>query len=255
MERKPSNRTLLACCGACLVFLLLLAGISSCNKSGADCFTSTGAIVSQMREAADFDTIIAKENVDIVLTQDSVNSIMVEAGKNIVDGITTVITDRQLFIDNTNTCNWVRSYDKPLRVHVHAKNLRKLWYLSAGNITTTNAINTPSFLLDVWGGCGSIDLNLNVINGFIYEHLGTADITLRGRVVYNSVVSGDFGLLQLKDLSTDFTYISNTGTNNCYVNVHKSLDATIRSIGDIYYTGKPDTIHAHILGAGHLIEY
>ena len=38
-------------------------------------------------------------------------------------------------------------------------------------------------MLDVWGGCGSIDLSLNVNQGFIYEHLGTADITIRGRAI------------------------------------------------------------------------
>jgi hypothetical protein len=180
---------------------------------------------------------------------------VVEAGEKIIGGIKTVTDNRQLIIDNTNTCNWVRSYDKPLNVYVHVKNLRKIYYLSAGNITTTNVLTPESFLLDVWGGCGSIDLSINVNQGFIYEHMGTADITVRGRAVYNSVVLGDFGFLQLKDLNTDFTYVSNTGTNDCYVNAVKYLDATIRSIGNIYYTGKPDTVYAHITGAGQLIEF
>jgi hypothetical protein len=135
------------------------------------------------------------------------------------------------------------------------KNLRKIYYLSAGNITSTNVLTSGSFILDVWGGCGSIDLSLNVIQGFIYEHLGTADITVRGRAIYSSVVLGDFGPLQLKDLRTDFSYVSNSGTNDCYVNALKFLDATIMSIGSIYYTGKPDSLSAHITGNGKLIEF
>jgi hypothetical protein len=255
MEKKLLNKSTKRFCLVGLILLAVLSGISSCKKSGTDCFISTGKIIKQERIVTDFDTIIARENVDIILTQDTVNSVVVEAGEKIIGGIKTVIDNRQLLINNNNTCNWIRSYDKPLNVYVHVKNLRKIYYLSAGNIITTNVLTPESFMLDVWGGCGSIDLSLNVIQGFIYEHMGTADITVRGRAIYNSVVSGDFGLLQLKDLSTDFTYVSSSGTNDCYVNVVRYLEATIRSIGNIYYTGKPDTVHAHISGAGHLIEF
>ena len=45
------------------------------------------------------------------------------------------------------------------------------------------------------------------------------------------------------------------GTNDCYVNADKYLDATIRSIGNIYYTGNPDSVHVHISGPDKLIEF
>ncbi|MGA3012679.1 MAG: head GIN domain-containing protein [Bacteroidales bacterium] len=255
MEKNLLNRLSKPFAFAVMIIFALSSFLSSCNKSGGDCFTSSGTIIQQIRPVTDFDTIIARENVDIILTQDSVNSIVVEAGQNIIDGIKTNITDRQLEIDNNNKCNWVRSYSKPLNVYIHVKNLRKIYYLSAGNISSTNVLNPQSFILDVWGGCGSINLSLNVIQGFIYEHLGTADITLKGHVTFNSVVSGDYGLLQLKDLTTDYTYVANSGSNDCYVSCRKYLDATIRSIGNIYYTGNPDSVHAHIYGSGEVIPF
>lgn len=235
--------------------LIVIPVIISCNKSGADCFTSTGTIIRQTRSVSDFDTIVARENVDIILTQDSVNSVIVEAGEKIIDGIKTIVTNGQLEIDNDNKCNWMRSYDKPLNVNVHVKNLTKIYYLSAGNISSTNVLTPTSFLLDVWGGCGSINLSLNTVQGYIYEHMGTADITLKGRVTFNSVVAGDYGLLQLKGLSTDYTFVSNSGSNDCYVNCDKVLDATIHSIGNIYYTGNPDSVHTHIYGTGQIIAF
>ena len=238
-----------------LILLGMWSGISSCRKSGSDCFTSTGSVIKQARIISDFDTIIANQNVDIILTQDTVNSVVVEAGEKIIGGITTSIENRQLVINNTNTCNWVRSYDKPLNVYVHVKNLRKIWYLSAGNITSTNVLTSGFFMLDVWGGCGSIDLSLNVNQGFIYEHQGTADITIRGRAISTSIVSGDFGFLQLKDFQSAYTYVSNSGTNDCYIYAGKYLEARILSIGNIYYTGNPDTVRANITGTGQLIEF
>ena len=254
MERKrlikEVNRLLLPG----MILLALVTGFSSCSKSG-DCFKGTGNVIKETRIVSDFDTLVAGENIDIILTQDTVNSVVVEAGEKIISGITTKVTDRQLEIGNTNSCNWVRSYDKPLNVYVHVKNLRKIYYLSAGNISTTNTLTPESFMLDVWGGCGSIALTLNVNTGYIYEHLGTADITISGKVLINSVVASDFGFLQLKDLQSDYCYVSNTGTNDCYVNVTKYLDAKIRSIGNIYYTGKPDTVNCYISGTGQLIEF
>ena len=238
-----------------LIVLSIVFGISSCSKPGADCFTNTGEITRESRYVEDFDTIIANENVDIILTQDSVNSLEVEAGKNIIHGIKTDVVDRQLTISNTNTCNWVRSYDKPLKVYVHVKNLRKIYYLSAGNITSTNTISAGSLLVDVWGGCGSIDLSVDLEQGNFYEHMGTADLTIRGRVLFSSVVAGDFGFLQLKDLKSDYSFVSNTGSNDCYIQVTKYLDASIGSIGNIYYTGNPDTVYTHITGTGQLIHF
>jgi hypothetical protein len=254
MEKRSLNNSARYYLLAGLIVLAIFAGISSCKKSG-DCFKSTGNIIQQSRSITDFDTILAKENVDIVLTQDSVNGVVVEAGEKIIDGITTVINNRQLEIDNTNSCNWVRSYDKPLIVYVHVKNLRKIWYLSAGNITTTNVLTPGSFMLDVWGGCGSINLSINVVQGVIYEHLGTADITVRGKSLYSSVSLGDFGFLQLKDLQSDYAYITSSGSNDCYINARKYLAANINSIGNIYYTGNPDSIHVNITGTGQLIQF
>jgi len=238
------------------LFLLsvIVPFIISCSKS-SDCFTSTGKVIKQTRNIPNFDSIVAEQNVDIILTQDTINSVVVEAGENIIKGITTTFQDGKLIIGNTNTCNWVRSYDSPLNVYLHMKNLRYIWYLSAGNITSTNTLFSDSFTLDVWGGCGSINLSLYIGLGFIYEHMGTADITLKGNAISSSVVSGDFGLLQLKDLQSDYCYVANTGSNDCYINVKKYLDASISSIGNIYYTGNPDTVHSHISGSGQLIHF
>jgi hypothetical protein len=255
MEKKQLNSAMTRFCLPGLFALLLATGISSCSKTGAGCFSGTGSITTETRPVEDFDTIIANQNVDIILTQDSVNTLEVEAGSNLLAGITTEVVNRQLTIGNTNKCNWVRSYDTPLNVYVHAKNLRKIYYLSAGNITSTNTISVPTLMIDIWGGCGVISLSVNIGQGQFYEHLGTADLTVQGKAGSISVSSGEFGLVQLKDLESDLTYVSNTGSNDCYVNAVKYLDASIGNIGNIYYTGKPDTILTHVSGTGQLIHF
>ena len=237
-----------------LLFIVLTYGTLSCGKVG-DCFKSTGEIIMETRGVTDFNRIAVMDNVDVILTQDSVNSVVVEAGKNIISGITIVVINGQLMIGNKNSCNWVRSYDKLLQVYVHLKHISKIYYNAAGNVTSTNTLKSDSLLLDIWGGSGTITYKMEVTQGYVYEHLGTADVYISGYAMFNSVSAGDYGLLQLKDLSTDFSFVGNSGTNDLYVKVNKYIDATIRSIGNIYYTGNPDSVITHISGTGRLIKF
>src|ERR1035438_2692627 len=95
-------------------------GLSGCSKSG-DCITSTGTIVQEERRVGDFDSINVQDYVNIILTQDSVNKVVVEAGQNIISGITTNVIHDVLYINNTLKCNWLRSYSKAINVYVSAK--------------------------------------------------------------------------------------------------------------------------------------
>jgi hypothetical protein len=237
---------------AFLVPVLLL--FQSCAKEEGHCLTNSGPIVKQQRHISDFDTIALYDYVNLILTQDTFNSVSVEAGQNIISGISTEVVNRVLIIRNYNECNWVRSYNKPINAYVSVKNLRSLYYESSGDVTSTNAIISPLLKIDVWGGCGTIELTLNVYEGFFIQHLGTGDIRLHGICSISSVYAGDFGLIQCSDLETGYSFINNSGSNDCYIKASQYLDATINSIGDIYYLGTPDTIRTHFNGTGHIYQ-
>jgi len=237
------------------VLWMMFFGLSACQKEGGSCFTNTGKIIRQDRQLSDFDSISLNDYVNLILTQDTMNLVSVEAGQNIVDGITTTVIDRQLVIHNRNECNWLRSYTKPINVYVTVKNLWKVNYNSSGNLTTTNAIASDIFIVDAWGGCGSIDIELKIHEGFFIQHMGTADFKLRGVCGINSVYAGDFGLFDCGDLQTGYTFIKNYGSNDCYVQASMFLDATIGSIGNIYYKGNPDTLYTHIFGSGEILPF
>ncbi|MCX6305993.1 MAG: DUF2807 domain-containing protein [Bacteroidetes bacterium] len=235
----------------CLPWILL----SGCGKDGGKCVSSTGTIVRQDRGISAFDSIRVLDNVNVILLQDSVNHVTAEAGENIVGGIVTELSGRELVLRNTNRCNWLRSYSKPVNVYVSVKNLLKIHYESSGDISCTDTLRSGYLKIDMWGGCGTIDLNIHVGDGFFIQHMGTATLVLHGVCNISSVFAGDYGLLQLSGLKTGFTFVTNSGSNNCYVNANQSLEATITSIGNIYYSGNPWNIKSEITGAGRLIAY
>ncbi|MFC2102729.1 GIN domain-containing protein, partial [Bacteroidota bacterium] len=193
--------------------------------------------------------------VNLFITQDTVYKIVVESGKNIIGGIETSIENRKLTIRNTNGCNWVRSYDKPINVYISLSNLDKIYYNSSGNVTSLNAIKTDSLKVEAWGGCGRIELDLDIYSGSFYLQIGTSDIHLSGNCGVVSMFTGDFGLLDARNLNCGYAFVSNKSSNDCYIQVHEELDATIESIGNIYYTGSPKKIETTINGPGSVIAF
>jgi len=233
-----------------MIASIYMIGLISCSKDGGSCLTNTGPVIIQERFISDFDSISINDYVNLILTQDTINRVSVEAGEKIINGISTQVIDRELFIYNKNECNWLRSYNKPINVYLSVKNLMKVYYNSSGNITTTNAIESPVLWIDAWGGCGTIDLELKVDQGTFIQHMGTANFKLHGKSKISSIYAGDFGLFDCQDLETAYSFIKNYGSNDCYIKVTKYLDATIGSIGNIYYHGIPDTLYISIYGSG-----
>lgn len=233
-----------------MIFLLSLTG---CVKEDGVCVSTSGKLIREQRYLSDFDSIRVTDYVNVIITQDSVNTAMVEAGEYVAGGIITKVSGRELHIGNTNQCNWLRSYSKPLNVHLHVKNLMKIHYESSGDIHSTDTIRTGYLKIDMWGGCGTIDLLVNVGDGHFIQHMGTSTLILKGVCNVSSVYSGDYGLLKLDGLRTGFTFVKCSGSNDCYVNARHELNATITSIGNIYYTGNPSEIKFSGTGEGKLI--
>ena len=247
MGKRRSNKAI-----GFLFFVAAAAGsmgVVSCNKGGM-CFSNSGSVIMQERAVTPFDSIDLGDNVDLILTQDTVDRITIEAGSKIISGITTDIHSRQLVIRNLNTCNWLRSYDKPLNAHVSVRNLWKIYYNGAGNVNSTNTLSGDSVKLEIWGGCGTINLTLNYNQGWFGLFLGTADYNLHGNCNMTSIYMSDMGLCQAKDLKTRYCNVTTRGSNNCYVNVSVSLYAIIENIGSVYYTGNPASVSGKITGSG-----
>lgn len=225
------------------VMILILGGLltNSCKKSDPiDCFKNTGADITESRNASAFYKINLEDNVNLVLTQDSVFSVKVKAGKNIISKIETTIDNKELTIKNNNSCNWVRSFDREVIVYVSVNHLNQIEYSGSGDISCTNVIISDSLLLQVKEGAGLVDLTVDVERNYIYFHIGTADIYYRGRSHISYISATSFGPVDARNMSSTFTFMANNGSNNCYVQADVRLEATIGSLGNIYYAGNPE---------------
>ena len=217
-----------------------------------DCFKSTGEIIRQSREVQSFHAIDVEEKVDVVIRQDSVFSVEVEAGENIIDGITTEFTDGTLFISNENKCNWVRSYNHPMVVYVTVPELTTITQHGNGNIRSTGLLVMDTLDAEVWNS-GNITLNVQSTQMYVRQHVSVGDVTLTGTVDNLYVYNNGNAFCRSQGLVAETAQVDSRGTGDTHVFVDNLLEYGITGRGNIYLYGAA-TASGTTTGAGNLIR-
>lgn len=232
----------------CCCFLIL-----SCKKENMrDCIKSTGEIIKENREISDFDSILVQNNITLYLKYDSVRSIVVEAGNNLVPLIETSIDNNKLTIRNKNKCNFMRSYKPAINVIVTIPDLKHLNLAGSGNVISLNTIKLQRVRI-VNSGIG--DINLDIDAGHLYTQIyGSGGINLSGKAAVSEIYSTGNCFMHCEKLITGYTFLHSNTTGNIYVNAEKELGVTILGSGNVYYMGEPEISKKIISGKGELIK-
>ncbi|MFI5218264.1 MAG: head GIN domain-containing protein [Bacteroidia bacterium] len=229
--------------------------LTSCNKDHLfDCLKSSGKTITAERSIPAFSKIEMENNVDLVFRKAGNYSVKVTAGANLIEWITTVVNDSTLFIKNENKCNWARDFNNEFKVEITTPALVFINNKGSGDIMFEDTVSVYEFRYDNSNASGNIDLKANCDRIVVNIHNGTADLTVRGKAGINFLYYNGYGYMNFKDISTNITYINNQGTGDCRINVKDDLEAQIKHIGNIYYSGNPVNIKSEITGTGLLIH-
>src|SRR5687767_8835474 len=123
-----------------MLFALPVSLVSCGEDHMLDCLKSTGSITSDNRNLEAFHTMQVEDNVDVWIIPDSETFVEVKAGSNLIENVTTEVSNGRLTIRNINKCNWVRDYDKPVEAWVHTPLFRNIYHLGSGKLTSTSPI-------------------------------------------------------------------------------------------------------------------
>lgn len=231
----------------CFVSLINL----SCTKEQMnDCFTSTGKVVEDKRKLDVFTDVLVRGNFNLVLIEDSVNFIKIEAGSKLLDQIKTSVELRKLTIENTNTCNWVRSYKIPVNLELHYIAVDWLYLQGTVNLTNKDTIRTDTIFLQMLGNAGKVNLSISNKLVEINQPNGAADIVVDGRtdlLVYKpgDRVSGNFLNLRARRVEAE-----SRSEIDGYVYATESLKLITRAGGSLLYTGEAEDIEQASYGEG-----
>lgn len=235
------------------LFILCVSVLFSCKKTG--CFKSEGKQVKINRNVDPFSEIWLYDNVNLILTQDSTEKMMVEAGENIQSDVEVQVTGGILSLKYTAKCSLFQSPAARITVYLSVKNLRKIKYFGSGMITCTNTITGKDIEVESVNGAGNITLTLDNKKTVAVIHEENADLIFNGYSdsCYTRISSRgsiDFRNFQVKRFAIDYESV-----RNGYIHVTEALHATIRYKGNLYYKGSPALINIKASSSGKLIQF
>jgi len=230
---------------------LLLCTLTQCKKLGLE---SAGPTLVANRSTQPFSKICLFDNIDLQLTQDTIEKIQIEAGENIQSMITTEFSGDSLLLKN-KAKGLMTNPDQKIIAHISVKNLSSISYQGSGNITCTNTITSP--LIEIYSntGAGNVYLNLNshILNSGIYGE--NADFIFEGHADSCYTYCSSRGTIDYKNFITDKLLIDYSSARDAYVNVSDALYGNIFYVGNIYYKGHPSIISVKEKDRGKVISY
>lgn len=232
-----------------LCLIVLLPG--SC-KEKSNCLKSTGKMIREYRTLAPFSSFAVTDNIDVILSPGAVPSIEIEAGENLLDYITTEVNNYHLVISNKNKCNWLRSYDKRIKVYITQPSLIEIYNLSHGIISNTDQLVFDSLILHNYGN-GQLNLNIRCKKLNIdTNHFG--DVTFTGEATEVNAICYRLARLDTRNLKCRDVNIRAAGEGDVFVNAENSLTGVLTNTGNVYYTGNPVTVNLRDEGKGDFIR-
>jgi len=239
-----------------IILLLIIALCFRCKKDDGSCITTTGKMIRESRVALPFHFVEVYDNINVFLSQDTaLTSICVEAGENLIGGITTEIDSGRLVLRNRNSCNWLRNFSIPVNVYLTFTKLDTLFFRAAGNVTCTNTWTNDSIFFNVIEGAGQISLDLHMFKSYIHIQYGTVRLYAAGFSQVTFISSQGYGPLHAEELVSKFTYVYTFSPNDVFVYASEQLGVEIGNIGNVYYRGNPGDISAEIYGSGKLMPF
>ncbi|MCE3280157.1 MAG: hypothetical protein K0S44_2348 [Bacteroidetes bacterium] len=232
------------------VFLLMVL-LSSCAKENScDCIKRTGDIIKEVRHISGFENVVAEDDLDVYIIQDSEFEITVEAGENIAPLIETEVINGTLVIRNKNRCNWTRSYDHPLNVFIKMPRVNYVTSDGTGNIKSLNTITTDTVDIETKNS-GNIELTVD--NSLVLTHMhGSGDVTVHGTTHDHYISIGGTAYIYAGDLQTSYTFIDAFTLGLSYIRVSDLLICKLGEKGDVFCYGNPLTVHKEQNGSGQL---
>lgn len=237
-----------------IVVIIITIITFGCGKDSA-CLKNAGKVVTEDRTTLEvFDKISINHNINLVIKQDSIVSLFVKGGENLLTRINTNIEDGILKISSDNKCSFLRDYDNEVTVYLSITNLTNIEYLGFGNILSEGVLNFPELTIESREGTGTVNLTMNSNNLYLKQHTGPADFNISGYTKFLYVYTNGNGWVYCQNIISEKAHVSSNGTGDVFVRVNDELRIELRSLANINYYGTPSLNITENSGSGKIIK-
>ncbi|WP_405208123.1 head GIN domain-containing protein [Aquimarina sp. LLG6339-5] len=243
-----------------IIIILGLCLVSCDSENALDCFQRTGDIIRQEVEVDDFTRILVNPNVELILKEGEVASVIIETGDNLLDEVSAAVEGDRLVLSNSNDCNFVRDFNQT-KVFVTSPNITEIRSETQFDISSDGVLRYPSLVLfsedflENEGGNITGTFTMEVDNE-VLRVVGNniASFFIKGNVETLSVTfASGTGRFEGAELISQDVNIKHRGTNKIIVNPQQSIQGEIRSTGDVISVNTPPIIEVDEFFTGRLI--
>lgn len=208
----------------------------------------SGNITSIVYDVPVFNSIVHNTVGDVNVTYDSEQSLVVLCDDNIQEFVKLKVKNGSLYISLESDLS-LSSFSLTIEVGITA--IKSFSANSAGSIYGQNSFAADKLFLST-NSAGNINMDVQVED--LYTTINSAgNVFVKGQAINHFVSVNSAGNLRAFRLNTDTTYIVVSSAGSAEVNVSKYLDATISSIGSVYYIGYPAIVQV-ISSLGRLVN-
>lgn len=190
------------------------------------------------RNLKGFESVQVSSGIDLYLTMDDNEKVVVEADEDVIDKIITEVKSGTLhiYMKKSNWFGWGK-INAMRKVHVSVKQLESLKASSGSDVRSENRLEGEE--LEISASSGS-----DVVLDVFYKHLsiGTSsgsDAELKGKVKFLKAESSSGSDINAKGLESQICEVSSSSGSDVAVTVHDELYARASSGADIKYYGNP----------------
>jgi hypothetical protein len=239
---------------SCLIIATLV--LSACSILPR---VEPGAQVTETREVSGFHALRFAAAGDMTITQGQSESLVIEAGKNIMPHIITEVKDGVLVI-SVDEARWNVGIPVPVRYTLTVKDLDEIVIAGAGNVKMDN-LNSAAMKIDLSGagnfdigslqadslalslsGAGNIDVADLEAATLDATLSGAGNFSLAGKVPDQNALLTGLGSYQTGDLNSERVKVEVTGAGGATVWATELLNVIISGAGSVEYYGNPKVI-------------
>ncbi|MBQ0735057.1 head GIN domain-containing protein [Aquimarina celericrescens] len=242
-----------------ILILSALLVIGCDSESASDCFQRTGNIIRQQVAVANFTKILVNPNVELILKEGEITSVIIETGDNLLNEVSATVEDNRLILNDTNDCAFFRDFNQT-KIFVTAPNITEIRSATQFDISSDGLLSYPNLSLlsedfneDTGTTTGTFHLTVDSQNIAVVSNNITS-FFISGRTNDLSVrfFSG-IGRFEGGDLIAQNVNIYHRGTNKIIVNPVNSLRGELRSTGDLVSLNRPPVVEIEEFFTGTLI--
>jgi len=219
---------------------------TSCRYVFSKRVSGNGNVISENRTVGQFKNVDVRGSIDVIVKQDTVSSVKIQADQNLMEYIE-VIDDGNTLIVRERSGFRLRP-TKDIKVYVSAPLFSHISVSGAGDIISDGKITSQENLSMHVSGAGDVTMDVNAPK--VEASLsGSGTINLKGQSKdFDADISGagDANCFEMLAENTSIE-ISGAGSADVYASV--KLDVRVSGAGSVTYKGSP-AVNQSISGAG-----